>query len=89
MKNRKFTRTCVGCRKKREKKDLIRIVKNKQNEVLVDITQNKSGRGAYICRSQSCFEEAIYRGRFKSALKINLDNKKYEELRGVMFDKNE
>ena len=87
MKNKKFTRTCIGCRAKKEKKELIRIVKNKQDEVLIDLKQNESGRGSYICKNQSCFEEAIRKGRFKSALKINLDNKKYEELRGVMFDK--
>lgn len=87
MKNKKFTRTCIGCRAKKEKKELIRIVKNKQNEIFIDFEQTKNGRGSYICKNKNCFEEAVRKGKIKTALKTNLDSKKYEELRGVMFDK--
>lgn len=40
MKNKKMTRTCIGCRCKRQKNELIRIVRNKDNEVKVDLKQN-------------------------------------------------
>lgn len=40
MKNKKLTRTCVGCRAKREKQELIRIVKSNKNEILIDTNQN-------------------------------------------------
>ena len=42
-------RTCMGCNQKKNKKELIRIVKNKNNEISVDRTGKKEGRGAYIC----------------------------------------
>ena len=42
-------RTCMGCNSKKTKKELIRIVKDKQNNVSLDRTGKKEGRGAYIC----------------------------------------
>ena len=50
MKNNKLTRTCIGCRAKKEKTNLIRIVKNKQNEVMFDFNKKIYGRGAYQYR---------------------------------------
>ncbi|MDE5831361.1 MAG: YlxR family protein [Clostridia bacterium] len=87
MKNKKLTRTCIGCRTKKEKKELVRIVRNKQNEILVDLDQALDGRGAYICNNLSCFEKTTKGNKLKVALKENIDNKKYEELRGVIFDR--
>ena len=49
MKNKKIPlRTCVVTKEKLEKKDLIRVVKNNENEVFVDLTGKANGRGAYI-----------------------------------------
>ena len=50
---------------------------------------NKSlnGRGAYICKDEACFEKVLKRNKLKAILKTNVDNKKYEELRGVIFDR--
>ena len=48
MKSRKIPmRKCVSCGQKREKKDLLRIVNNKEQEVSFDETGKKNGRGAY------------------------------------------
>ncbi len=88
MKNNKLTRTCIGCRAKREKTDLIRIVKNKQNEIIFDFDKKIDGRGAYICDNVTCFEKMVKANKLKFALKTNIDNKKYEELRGVLFGRN-
>ena len=52
-------RTCMGCNQKKEKKDLIRIVKNKDNEISIDRTGKKEGRGAYICDDVNCLEKVI------------------------------
>ena len=41
-------RSCIGCNTKKDKKDLIRIVKNKEGEISVDPTGKKAGRGAYV-----------------------------------------
>ena len=82
----KLGRTCIGCRKKVEKQEFIRIVKNKNNEINVDFKQKMEGRGAYICKDIECFQKMQKGNRLKNALRINVDNKKYEELRGVIFD---
>ena len=71
---------------KKDKSELIRIVKNKQDEILVDFKQQLEGRGAYVCKDINCFEKAYKKNKLKVALKTNVDEKKYEELRGVMFD---
>ena len=44
-------RTCMGCNTKKDKKDLIRIVKNKDGEISIDKNEKKEGRGAYICNN--------------------------------------
>ena len=77
MKNRKETRTCVGCRKKDDEYSLIRFV-NKQE---VDLHYNKQGRGFYICKKEECLKKALK----NRGLNIKLDDEKYNELRGVLF----
>ena len=52
-------RSCVVCRIQRNKNELLRIVKNKENEIKIDITGKQSGRGAYICYKEECLEKAI------------------------------
>lgn len=47
-------RMCVGCGEMQPKKELIRIVKTPEGEILLDATGKKSGRGAYVCRKQEC-----------------------------------
>ncbi len=50
-------RKCIVCGQMIEKKDLIRIVKNKENEVFIDDTGKANGRGAYVCKSDTCKEK--------------------------------
>lgn len=87
MKNSKEIRTCIGCRKKENKHNLIRIVNNKTDGVMIDKMQKIEGRGAYICKSEECLNKAIKNKALSRALKTNIDNDKYNELRGVLLDK--
>ncbi len=58
MKQKKVPlRMCLGCQEMRPKKELIRIVRDKEGATCVDFTGKKAGRGAYICRSMDCFEK--------------------------------
>ena len=41
-------RTCIGCRQSKDKKELIRVVRNKENQIFVDLTGKQNGRGAYL-----------------------------------------
>ena len=47
-------RQCVGCRTKRDKRDLLRIVKTPEGEIVLDATGKKSGRGVYVCPDPEC-----------------------------------
>ena len=82
-----MTRTCIGCREKKYKQELIRIVCNKNNEISVDLKQRLEGRGAYICKNEECLKKVQKGNRLKNALKTKVENEKYEELRGVIFDR--
>ena len=80
-------RTCMGCNEKKDKKDLIRIVKNKDNEISIDRTGQKEGRGAYICDDVNCLEKVIKSKRLERVLEIPISKEIYESLRGVIIDK--
>ena len=80
-------RTCMGCNAKKDKKDLIRIVKNKEQQICIDKTGKMEGRGAYICDSVECLEKVVKSKRLEGVLDCKLDDDIYIELRGVIIDK--
>ena len=80
-------RTCMGCNEKKDKKELIRIVKNKENEISIDRTGKKEGRGAYICDKIECLEKAIKSKRLEKVLETKISEEIYNDLRGVILDK--
>lgn len=87
MKNSKNTRTCIACRKKAEKQELLRIVNSKETGITVDFNQKLEGRGAYICKNEACFDKIIKTKALSRALKTNIEEGKYKEIRGVVFDR--
>lgn len=80
-------RTCMGCNQKKDKNQLIRIVKNKDNEISIDRTGKKEGRGAYICDDEKCLEKLIKSKRLSKVFEMQITQEIYESLRGVIFDK--
>ena len=80
-------RTCMGCNEKKDKNELIRIVKNKENELNIDKTGKMNGRGAYICDDINCLEKVIKSKRLEKALEIKISQEIYNDLRGVILDK--
>ena len=80
-------RTCMGCNEKKDKSELIRIVKNKQNEMSIDQTGKKPGRGAYICDKVECLEKLQKSKRLEKIFKLKISDEIYENLRGVILDK--
>ena len=58
-------RMCLGCNEMKLKKELIRVVKNKEGEYAVDLTGKMNGRGAYICKNAECFTKAKKAKRFE------------------------
>ena len=82
-------RTCMGCNTKKNKQDLVRIVKNKEQKICIDITGKMEGRGAYICNSVECLDKVIKSKRLERVLECKLNDDIYMELRGVIIDKSE
>lgn len=80
-------RTCMGCNAKKDKKDLIRIVKNKSGQITIDKTGKLEGRGAYICDNKDCLEKIIKNKRLERVFDMQISNEIYESLRGVIIDK--
>lgn len=80
-------RTCIGCNSKKSKKELIRIVKDKEGNIQIDRTGKLPGRGAYICDDVSCLEKARKSKRLEKSFEMKIEDKIYEELRGVLIDK--
>ena len=48
-------RKCIGCQEMKNKKDMIRILRTPEEELVIDTTGRKNGRGAYLCFSMECF----------------------------------
>jgi uncharacterized protein len=65
-------RTCVGCRVKRPKHDLLRLVRTGGGSVVVDPGGNAPGRGAYVCRDLACAGKAVRKGALEHALRASL-----------------
>ena len=83
-------RTCIGCRQSKDKKELIRVVRNKEDNVFVDLTGKQNGRGAYICADASCLEKAIKNKGLEKTLKIsNIGEDVVAELKKQLGDMHE
>ena len=80
-------RTCVGCNQKKDKTELIRIVRDSNGEISVDRTGKKPGRGAYICDDSNCLEKLIKSKRLSKLLESEISGDVYEYLRGVIIDR--
>ena len=74
-------RKCIACGIQKPKKELIRVVKNKEDEVSVDFTGKANVRGAYICRDKACFDLAIKKNAFNRALETKIADDIYEKLK--------
>ncbi|WP_392486427.1 RNase P modulator RnpM [Haloimpatiens sp. FM7315] len=82
MKTRKIPqRMCTGCMEMKPKKELIRVVKNEQGEISVDVTGKKPGRGAYICKNVNCLEKAFKTKKLEKNLNIKIVEEIYDKLR--------
>ena len=77
-------RRCVVTKEQLPKSELLRIVKNKENEVFVDLTGKANGRGAYIKKDVNVLKTAKDRKILERALEIQISEEVYEELEKVI-----
>jgi uncharacterized protein len=66
------TRTCVACRTERQKRDLVRVVRMPDGNVMFDLSGRLPGRGAYLCADGSCWTSAIRKRSIERALDVSL-----------------
>ena len=84
---KKPARTCMACNEQKEKNELLRIVRSKDGVIEVDLTGKKSGRGAYICKSEACLDKIIKSKRLEKVFEQEISSEIYESLRGVIIGK--
>ena len=74
-------RQCIGCRQMFPKKELLRVIKTPEDEILLDITGKKNGRGAYICKDALCLERVRKSKGLERALKTVISQDIYDTMR--------
>lgn len=74
-------RKCTGCQEMKSKKDMMRILRTPEGEIVLDTTGRKNGRGAYVCRCMSCFEAAVRNRGLERSLKMKVPEETYESLK--------
>ena len=85
MKNRKIPlRTCVITKEKLPKKELLRIVRTPEGEVVVDETGKINGRGAYIKKDISILDKIKNSNILEQRLECSIDENVYEEIKKVI-----
>ena len=82
MKQRKIPqRMCVGCQEMKNKKELLRVVRTPEGDVVLDPSGKKAGRGAYVCANEPCFTQSYKQKRLERALKHPVSPDVYESIR--------
>lgn len=73
-------RQCVGCGEMKSKKEMMRVLKTAENEICLDVTGKKNGRGAYICRSRECLLKAGKNKGLERSFKMSIPKEVYDTL---------
>lgn len=82
-------RKCTGCQEMKNKKELIRVVRNDAGEFSLDTTGKKPGRGAYVCKNIECLEKACKNKGLERSFKTAVPKDLYEELKKQLEESNE
>ncbi|WP_077609205.1 RNase P modulator RnpM [Clostridium sp. Marseille-P2415] len=77
-------RQCIGCGEMKNKKEMIRVLKTSEDEIILDATGRKNGRGAYLCPSMDCFKKAVKSKGLERSFKMAIPKEVYETLEKEM-----
>ena len=77
-------RQCIGCGEMKSKKEMIRVIKTAEGEILLDATGRKNDRGAYLCPSMECFKKAVKGRGLERSFKMAIPREVYETLEKEM-----
>ena len=73
-------RQCVGCQEMKSKKEMLRVLKTAEDEIVLDATGRKNGRGAYLCFSKECLAKARKNKGLERSLKMAIPSAEYDSL---------
>ena len=73
-------RMCTGCGQMKPKRELVRVVKNQEGEISLDLTGKKAGRGAYVCRDIECLKKARKARRLEKAFSCRIPEEVYDRM---------
>lgn len=74
-------RMCSGCMQHKDKRELVRVVKTPDGEIKLDLTGKLNGRGAYICKSEDCFNKALKAKRFEKVFSLSLSEQVISDIK--------
>ena len=77
-------RQCIGCGEMKSKKEMLRVLKTSEDEIVLDATGRKNGRGAYLCPSMDCFKKAVKNKGLERSFKTAIPKEVYETLEKEM-----
>ena len=73
-------RQSIGCGEMKSKKEMMRILRTPEGEILLDTTGKKNGRGAYLCRERDCLLKARKNKGVERSFKMSVPGEVYEKL---------
>ena len=73
-------RQCIGCQEMKSKKEMLRVLKTAEDEIVLDATGRKNGRGAYLCFSKECLAKARKNKGLERSLKMAIPSAVYDSL---------
>lgn len=77
-------RKCIGCNEMKNKKEMLRVLRTTDGEIVLDATGRQNGRGAYLCRSRECLKMAVKSRGIERSLKMAVPREIYENLEKEM-----
>lgn len=73
-------RQCVGCGAMKSKKEMMRVLKTAEDQIVLDVTGKKNGRGAYLCISEECLKKARKNKGLERSFKMSIPEEVYDTL---------
>ena len=73
-------RQCMGCRERKEKRQMIRVVRTTEGDVRLDFSGKLNGRGAYICPNPECLKKALRSKALDRSLEVTIPEEVYGRL---------
>ena len=73
-------RQCIGCGEMKGKKEMMRVIKTAEDDICLDVTGKKNGRGAYLCISKECLQKARKNKGLERSFKMSIPAEVYDNL---------